>query len=460
MLDAGDIAGIIGGGAVTAGDDVALLSDRWERSSLCKAKALASPKETDEVARLLRACHAASQPVTVLGGGTGLVGGTVTASEEIVVSLRRMDRIERIDSVNRTAVVGAGVTLQALQEAARDAGLSFGVDFGSRGSATIGGAIATNAGGNRVLRYGMMRDQVLGLEAVLADGTVVDAMRELIKDNGGYDVKQAFIGSEGTLGIVTRAVLRLRPAASSRDTALLRVGSFRQVLSLLALLERQLAGQLSAFEVMWESFFDAVQEKGRKPFPDRTPGAFHVLVESEGSHPEADAEAFLVAMQLGSEQGVIENAVIARSEADRAALWAMRDDIGAIFRLGDHIDFDVSIPKRHMEAYCTTVLDALKALSCDLRVYLFGHIADDNLHLIVSGSTILSHQLRGEVQKAVYRGVNAYAGSISAEHGIGLDKLPYMSMGRTTEELHLMKLMKQALDPTGILNPGKVVGPA
>lgn len=230
------------------------------------------------------------------------------------------------------------------------------------------------------------------------------------------------------------------------------------MLFLLGLLEHQLAGQLSAFEVMWESFFDTVQEKGRKPFPDRQPGAFHVLIESEGSHPEADADAFLAAMQLGSEEGVIENAVIASSEADRAALWAMRDDIDSIFRLGDHIDFDVSIPKRHMEAYCKTVLEALEALSPNIRAYVFGHIADDNLHLIVSSSTILSELLRSEVQMAVYRGVSAYAGSISAEHGIGLDKRPYMPMGRTAEELHLMKLMKRTLDPIGILNPGKVVG--
>lgn len=458
MLDADDIVRIIGVGAVIVGDDVALLSDRWERPTPCKAKAIVSPGVTDEVSRLLQACHAVGQPITILGGGTGLVGGTVSSNDEIIVSLRRMNRIERIDPVNRTAVIEAGVTIQALQEAAQDVGLSFGVDFGSRSSATIGGAIATNAGGNRVLRFGMMRDQVLGLEAVLADGTVIDAMRELIKDNGGYDMKQVFVGTEGTLGIVTRAVLRLRPAAASRNTALLRIGSFGQVLSLMNLLESKLAGQLSAFEVMWETFFDVVQEKGRKPFRDRMPGAFHVLVESEGSHPDADVDTFLAAMQLGSDQGLIEDAVIASSETDRAALWSMRDDIDSIFRLGDHIDFDVSIPKRHMEAYCKTVLEELEALSPQLHAFFFGHIADDNLHLIVSTPTVVSEPLRGQVQNAVYGRVNAYAGSISAEHGIGLDKLPYMSMGRTAEELHLMRLMKRAFDPTTILNPGKVVG--
>ena len=274
--------------ALVEGDALAARFDDFRGRSPMQAGLLVRPGSTAEVVTVLKACHAAGQPVVTHGGLTGLVHGADTAPGDLVLSLERMRRIESIDAVQRVAVVEAGVTLQALQEAADEQGLAFPLDLGARGSATLGGNAATNAGGNRVLRFGMTREMVLGLEAVLADGTVLPAMNALIKNNAGYDLKHLFIGSEGTLGVITRLALRLREKPARQDVAFVAVDSFDAVTGLLKHMDRALGGALSAFEVMWPAFYELVTTPpalGRAPLPHGS--AYYVLVEALGAGEDA-----------------------------------------------------------------------------------------------------------------------------------------------------------------------------
>jgi len=417
--------------------------------------AIVRPRSTQEVAAVLRAAHAAGTPVVPWGGRTGLVDGC-RAEGAIALSLERMAAIEEIDATGSTMTVQAGCVLERACEAADAAGLFLPLDLGARGSATIGGNISTNAGGNRVLRYGMMRDMVLGLEAVLADGTVVGAMNHLIKNNTGYDLKQLFIGSEGTLGVVTRAVIRLRPKSTSQNTAFLAVDDFDALPKLLRNLEGELGGTLSAFEVMWPEFYAFVTTepaKGKPPLPHGS--AFYVLAEMLGAHPEADAERFEAVLGAALEAGLISDAVIAKSQAERAAMWALRDDVGQPFRNGPAVTFDVSLPIPQMPAYLDEVRTALTGRWPAAETTVFGHLGDGNLHLIVG---VGDRSARHDIEEIVYGPLAAHAGSPSAEHGIGLQKLAYLPAARTPEELALMRTLKAAMDPKNILNPGKVVG--
>ena len=457
MIDRQDLISIVGEQNVLIGDDVRARNVAWGRDEPCVAHAIVRPGNTREVAEVVRACARAGQTIVTHGGRTGLAGGAMTTERDIVLSLERFDQIEAISREDRTALVGAGVIVQKLQDAASDIGLSFTVDFGARGSATVGGAISTNAGGNRVVRFGMMREHILGLEVVLADGTVIDALKGLIKDNSGYDLKHLFIGAEGTLGIVTRAVVRLRPQLVSRNAALLAMPDFGSVLRFLPWIEAALGGSMSAFEVMWTEFYDIVTAdlSGRPPLPRGS--AFYVLVESEGGNMEADARHFEEAMGRAIELGMFHDAVLAKSVAEREALWALRDDVDALVRLGDRLDFDVSLPASHIEAYVDGVRAEVAALSPDIRCIAFGHLADGNIHIMVSRAEPLDVATRRSIKEAVYAPLRALGRSISAEHGVGLEKKDYMSQSRSAVELSLMRSIKVMLDQNNILNPGKVL---
>ena len=391
-----------------------------------------------------------------MGGLTGLVQGSVAGPGELGLSLERMDRIEETDTLGRTMRVEAGATLQRVQEAAAREGLQFALDLGARGSAAIGGNAATNAGGNRVIRYGMMRDMILGLEAVLADGTVIPALNRMIKNNAGYDLKQLFIGTEGTLGVVTRLVLRLRPMPLSSQTALLGCSSFVQVTGLLGRLDALLGGAMSSFEVMWRDFFTLVTSppaKGRDPLGGEHP--FYVIVEAQGGDPASDPARFEAALAVAAEEGGYADAVIASSEAQRDAIWALRDDVAQLFRLGHPFVFDVSLPVAEMEGYVAEVHAGFAARMPAQRCFTFGHLGDGNLHFVVVGPA--GPEARAAVEEIVYRPLAARAGSISAEHGIGLEKKPWLALSRSESEIALMRRLKQALDPRGILNPGRVI---
>ncbi|MFD3262818.1 FAD-binding oxidoreductase [Phenylobacterium ferrooxidans] len=424
----------------------------WTR--LGAPRAILRPATTQEVSGILRLAHAAGAAVVPWGGRTGLVDGAF-AEGALALSLDRMTAVEEIDPLGATMTVQAGCVLEAACAAATAEDLFLPVDLGARGSATIGGVVSTNAGGNRVLRYGMTRDSVLGLEAVLADGTVISSLNHLIKNNAGYDLKQLFIGSEGTLGVVTRAVFRLRPRPVSQETAWLAVDRFEALSPLLRSLESSLAGSLSAFEVMWPAFYDLVTTPPAAGRPILPAGhAYYVLVEALGPDLIRDAARFEQVLTDALESGLVADAAIAKSQAERDRMWALRDDVAQTARNGPIITFDVSLPIAAMEAYVAEVRGALAARWPQAGMTVFGHLGDGNLHLIIG---VVEPDTRSEIEEMVYGPLRARAGSISAEHGIGLQKRPYLAYSRNPAELALMRTLKTALDPRGILNPGKVI---
>jgi FAD/FMN-containing dehydrogenase len=442
-------------GAVLTGDDAkAQAVSSWSRMG--QPIAVIRPGSTDEVSTVLRLCDEARQPVTAWGGKTGLVHGGF-ADGAIALSLDRMTALE-IDSIGGTLTAEAGCILQTAAEAAEAQNLLLPLDLGSRGSATLGGVISTNAGGNRVIRYGMTRDLVLGLEAVLANGVVISSMSPLIKNNTGYDLKQLFIGSEGTLGVVTRAVLRLRQLPTSQDTAFLGVEDFEKLPVLLRRLERGLGGNLSAFEVMWREFHELVTTppaQGRAPLAE--PHAYYVLVEAQGSDQAAHSERFEAVLTEALEAGLIADAAVAKSQGERDAMWALRDDISQTARNWPIFTFDVALRIRDMKDYVAEVRAALEARWPDkATLTVFGHLGDGNLHL-VAGVGARDKATKHEVEEIIYGALRPRGGSISAEHGVGLEKRDFLSWSRSAEELALMRALKATLDPHDILNPGKVL---
>ncbi|MDP6568153.1 MAG: FAD-binding oxidoreductase [Alphaproteobacteria bacterium] len=448
---------IVGPAGLLRGAELAGRSAGYKRPlEELTAKALVRPASTEEVARVLELCNEAGQSVVTQGGLTGLVDGNLSTAGDIILSLERMRTIEEIDPASATMTVQAGVTLQAVQEAAAEAGFLFPLDLGGRGSATIGGNIATNAGGNRVLRYGMARDMVLGLEVVQADGVVLSSLGKIIKNNAGYDLKQMFIGSEGTLGVVTRIVLRLRPMPASQQTAYLAVGQFDDLPKLLDFCNRRSGGAVTAFEVMWRDFYELVTSApgANPPLPLDYP--FYILMEAMGGDPEADQERFEMMLAAALDDGLLLDAVIAKSQTETNAMWALRDDVESLRTFGPTVGFDVGLPIALMPDYIDEVDKPILARWPDRRRFVFGHLGDGNLHLTYSVGDA-SAETRKLIDDAVYYPLASRGGSVSAEHGIGLSKRPYLEVSRSEAELALMRRIKAMMDPNGILNPGKVI---
>lgn len=449
---------LIGEAAVLDAADTATRSAGVWRPDNLQAAALARPGSTQEVSKVMAWCHANDVSVVTHGGLTGLVHGGDAGPEQLILSLERMRQIEEVNTVQRTATVEAGVILQTLQEAVEEHALMFPLDLGARGTATLGGNAATNAGGNRVIRYGMMRDMVLGLEVVLADGTIVSSMNHLIKNNAGYDLRQLFIGSEGTLGVITRLVLRLREQPSARDMAIVGLESFDNVAAFLKHMDHSLGGTLSAFESMWQEFYQLVTTapaKGKPPIAQDYP--FYVLVESQGADRELDTQRFNNAMEAAYENGLIVDAAISQSESDCEAFWSLRDDVEQVMHGGFPIIFDISLPIGEMEQYTSTLKAKMGDAIGEHKLWIFGHLGDGNLHINVQVPAEDYMRLRPIVEQQVYAPLAAFQGSVSAEHGIGLEKKPYLGISRSENELTLMRTLKSALDSKGILNPGKVI---
>ena len=420
-----------------------------------KLVAVAYPRTTEDVSTILRICNDHAQPVVAQGGLTGLAGGATPHGDWVVISLERMREIEEVDTAAATMTVQAGVPLQRVQEAADEADLIFPLDLGARGSCAIGGNASTNAGGNRVLRYGMTRELILGIEAVLPDGTVITALNKMLKNNTGYDLKHLFIGSEGTLGVITRLVLRLYPKPHSVATALCSLESYGAVLAFLKAAKASLAGTLSAFEVMWPDYYRVCTEGlgKRPPLPIGSP--FYVLAEALGSDQGPDQARFEAFVAEMLEQGVITDAVIAQSERESRALWEIRDASGELRRtIGPNVGFDVSLPIGEIDDFVQACAARLKERWPAVQAVFFGHVGDSNIHINVHVDE--SPQPREAISKIVYEAVREWRGSISAEHGIGVLKKDYLRYSRSDAEIALMRRIKAALDPAGILNPGKI----
>lgn len=450
-----ELTAALGEDRVVRGADLDRATSYWDQSPV-NAIALIRPKTTAEVSTALRICYNNHQPVVTQGGMTNCVQSADAQPEEVILSLERMNTIEAIDEIGATATVGAGTVLQTLQDACLQQGLIFPLDLGARGSCTLGGNAATNAGGINVLRYGMARNLILGMEVVLPDGTVLSSMNEMLKNNTGYDLKQLFIGSEGTLGVITRLVVKLAPKPNSCHTALVALDSFDAVTKLLQQVRRDLMDTLSAFEVMWGQYFRGVTEANGHRSPLGREHPYYILLEAEGGEPDSDEERFNRVLETCFEAGVIVDAVIPKSEAERIALWDIRENFEPILEHKPVFLYDISLPIVHMEQYVADVEQALKRQWPSCELYVLGHIADGNLHFFIKPNAA-GEALHADSDGLVYKQLMCYGGSISAEHGIGLEKMEWLSSCRSEEELGLMALLKRSLDSRNILNRGRVL---
>ncbi|MGU7769528.1 FAD-binding oxidoreductase [Burkholderia sp. MR1-5-21] len=420
-----------------------------------RPRALVRPRSVDEVSRTLALCTRLGQPVVPQGGLTGLARGAVALGGEVVLSMERFAGVESLDAAAATITVRAGTPLQTVQEAAEAAGFTFGVDLGARGSCQIGGALATNAGGTRAIRYGMMREQVLGLEAVLADGTIVTSMNRMLKNNAGYDLKQLFVGSEGTLGVITRAVLRLHPKVAAPATALCRVSDYDAVVRLWNRVRA--LPEIVSFEAMWPAFYAYVaRHTPGVVAPFDGDGGFAVLIECATSAPGGDAyHALENCLTDGFDAGLVDDAALATSERQAGDMWTLREGL-AIDALPNLVNFDVSLPTGELGAFAERCEAALRARWPEIVCLFFGHVGDGNVHIGVSLAGMDAAGAEA-LDRCVYAVVREMGGSISAEHGIGVLKRPYLAHTRSETEIGLMRRLKAALDPGGILNPGKVL---
>ncbi len=412
------------------------------------------PATTLEVARVLAICSALRIAVVPQGGRTGLAAGATSAPGELILSLSRMRRIEALDAAGGTAIVEAGVPLQLLNEAASVHGLSAGIDLGARGSCTIGGMISTNAGGMEAFRHGSMRQRVLGLEAVLADGRILSDLTQVLKANQGYDVKQLFIGAEGTLGVVTRAVVKLETMPGLPATALAVLGGMEQAVALLRQLERLAGTRLTHAELMSRNQLDVTAgELCFERLLALGAGPVTVLVEVAAREAGAAGAALELALGAALEEGLVTDAILASSERERAELWRVREDwaVDRVFPGG--LWYDVSVPLPALGAY----LSGLRArLDPALQLFVIGHLADGNLHLTVNADRPIGGRY-DEVSAVVYDGLVALGGAFSAEHGIGLEKQAALLKYLDPVKLEVMRAVKRTLDPHGIMNPGKVL---
>ncbi|WP_199027283.1 FAD-binding oxidoreductase [Ralstonia sp. ASV6] len=458
---------IVGAAHVLTGDACIEFETDWRQRVRGKAYCVVRPACTAEVAKVMRACAQAGVSIVPQGGNTGLVEGSVPNAdgEQIILSLRRMQAVRAIDLANMTVTVEAGCVLQSLQEAVHEAGLLFPLSLGAEGSCTIGGNLATNAGGTQVARYGNARELCLGLEVVLADGQVWEGLQGLRKDNTGYDLRNLFIGSEGTLGIITAATLRLYPQPAAQLTAWAAVPSLEAATALLALSHRHLSSALTGFEVMNQGalkLVDAHYPHLRVPMWRET--MWCVLLEASDSESEAHARArFEHLLQTAMEDDIVTDAIIAENIRQAHDLWHIRESITlAQAAEGLNIKHDVSVPISRIPEFVAQTDAQLQTLAPGVRLINFGHLGDGNLHYNMqapagadAAAFITAHE--AAISDAVYQAVHRFGGSISAEHGIGAlkrDKLPHY---KTPVALQLMRTIKQALDPQCLLNPGRVL---
>lgn len=437
------------------------LSDRyhhiWHMDQGLDVLALVLPTSTDEVSAVMKVCHAHGQTVTVFGGLTNLVGGTEVSDDDVVLSLERMNRIVEIDTDARTVTAEAGVILENLHDAVNECGLLFPLTYGAKGSAQVGGMLANNAGGLRVLKYGMARALTLGVEAVLADGTVISSLKKIIKDNSGYDLKQLFVGSEGTLGIITQAVLRLVEVSPARCSAFVALQDYDSVVRFLKHVDAGLGGKLSGYELIWGNTYTQMTSPPARMQPPIPHGYnYYVLVESLGNDYQQDYDNLEQLVIAAVEQGMVEDGAMATSDADLEWFWTIREDVHVIASQCTYDQhYDISMPVGAIGETIHTIKAQLLKIEGVDAVYPFGHIADGNMHLIVDKQDDTA-VLRHRINEVVYLPLQQLGGSVSAEHGVGLHKKAYLKYSRSEAEIDLMRTLKSAMDPKGILNPGRI----
>ena len=429
----------------------------WRKQYRGAADCVVRPADTREVAAVVKLCAREGVAIVPQGGNTGLSGGATPTGtrREIVVSLGRMNRIREIDPLDDSLVAEAGCILANIQQAAETAGRYFPVSLAAEGSCQVGGILSTNAGGVNVLRYGNTRDQVLGLEVVLADGSVWNGLRSLRKDNTGYDLKHLFIGAEGTLGIITAAVLKLRARPSASATAWIALETPARAVELLARLRAQLGECVSAFELVSRHCLEAVLAHARDTKdPLGAPHPWYVLVELEDNGSFESLQGRLESSLAGCiERGEVRDAAIAASHLQAAALWRIRESIPeAQFA---NVKHDVSVAVSRVPLLIERAEAALAGAFPGVRSYIFGHVGDGNLHYNVGDQALAAR--RADVNRVIYDAVAALGGSISAEHGLGQLKRDEIKRHKQALELELMRTLKRALDPNGLMNPGKVL---
>ncbi|MDA8251598.1 MAG: FAD-binding oxidoreductase [Rhodospirillales bacterium] len=453
-------------GLLTDPLDTAPYATDWRRLYRGRTPAVVRPASTGELAEVVRRCAASGVPMVPQGGNTSMVGGAVPSEDgrEIVISLARMNRVRAIDPVDLTLTVEAGVTLKAAQDAAAAADCLLPLSIAAEGTAQIGGVLATNAGGNNTVRYGNARDLVLGIEAVLPDGQVLHALRRLRKDNTGYCLRQLLVGSEGTLGIITAAVLKLAPRPAETEVALCAVASPEAALALFTRLYRQDPAALAAFEYMSGTGVGFVlRHIPGAALPFARPAPHYALIEQATPRRNAGLRAALEeALAEAMEAGEVQDAVIAESGAQQAALWRLREEHAEAQRLeGASVKNDVSVPVSRVPELIRRAADACAALVPGVRVVPFGHLGDGNIHFNLEqpeGADPAAFLARShDIMDAVAAVVRALDGSFSAEHGVGRLKPYMMPLWRGGAELDAMRRIKQALDPRGLMNPGKVL---
>lgn len=419
-------------------------------------KALVIPESTQDVSLTLKICNEYKQAVVPQGGLSNVVNSATANGDEIAISLEKMNTIGQPDKVNQFIEAEAGVILENLHQKVKESGFIFPLELGAKGSCMIGGNIATNAGGLQALRYGVMRNLVLGLEVVLPDGTILDNLNPVVKNNTGYDLKHLFIGSEGTLGIVTRAILKLSPAPAYFATGFIALENFENAVRLLSTAKMIFGDKLISFEILWPAFYALVTNErsgNKKVMPDNYP--LYVLMEVAGSDPAipSQLEGFL---EKAMNESMVLDAVFAQQQDDRKQFWQIREDVDHVLEEHNPVFlFDVSLPVSEMEKFAASVEEELNKNFDTVYCYIFGHMGDGNLHLMINCGE-RNDSAKELVEKIVYAPLKSIFSSVSAEHGIGLSKKKWLEFSKSPQEIALMRSIKKLLDPNNIMNPGKI----
>ncbi|MEL6360393.1 MAG: FAD-binding oxidoreductase [Pseudomonadota bacterium] len=461
--DLAALSSVVGEKGVISGADAEPLLEEWRGRWHGKPSIVLAPGSVEEVAQIVKICAAKKIPVTPQGGNTGLVGGQIPERGEVLISLRRLNRVRAVDPLDNTMVVDAGVTLSAAQQAAADVGRLFPLSIGSEGSCQIGGIISTNAGGVNVLRYGNTRDLILGLEVVTPQGDIWHGLKRLRKDNTGYDLKHLFIGGEGTLGIVTGASVRLFPQPAEKVTSLVGVSGPQAALSLLAHAQGASGGAVSSFELMGRPLIElCVKNIAGVRDPLDEPHPWYVLMEL--SSGEKGHLTGLVESLLGKavEDGLVTDGIVAGSLAQADALWHMRHAASESMKAeGAQAKFDVSVPISSVPGFLATAETKVNAVCRGARIIAFGHMGDGNVHYDILQPTDMSAEnfraRQSAIEDVVYDTIGSFDGSISAEHGVGVARRDDVAHRKSPVEMTMMRAVKKALDPDGIMNPDKLL---